>query len=388
MTSQQEDEASHSQPPPKKKQTRKRKRRRVCFDYDEDELSSAHVKDMIRDPSDIVRDRSHPAEDISSDDEGNDLQGPQPFWRPKKTRRGSPEDIIANLSYEVLFSRPNVADSGKLDPGLLEMWIDNTAPVRNQPLKIRLRGEAGEEQERDRAEQIVKEAAASELETNEEEQRRLEVDDVEITRQEGFQVEDEQRLSIEHPDDIQDKMQEDNIEEQNVFPNEEDVPLQFDDDDDQIQHNQHAIEEGPISFEDELDGMGSPTKSVGSNFSLGAVNDMQEEHDDESPRQERGEELVSAATKWHKHTVKVLDMLKRNIEDRNVPTDGDKDTDNQKDLSYDKLSYGVKRRTACGVFFELLQLKTWDFIELKQEESYCDIRISPGVRFHENPPTD
>jgi hypothetical protein len=100
------------------------------------------------------------------------------------------------------------------------------------------------------------------------------------------------------------------------------------------------------------------------------------------------DEYVSGQAPPETHVVAILDMLKRNIEDRNVPTDGDKDTDNQKDLSYDKLSYGVKRRTACGVFFELLQLKTWDFIELKQEESYCDIRISPGVRFHENPPTD
>jgi hypothetical protein len=38
------------------------------------------------------------------------------------------------------------------------------------------------------------------------------------------------------------------------------------------------------------------------------------------------------------------------------------------ELSYNKLSKGCSRHTAASVFFELLQLKTWDFIELDQDE--------------------
>jgi len=56
-------------------------------------------------------------------------------------------------------------------------------------------------------------------------------------------------------------------------------------------------------------------------------------------------------------------------------------------LSFDKLSSGVSRRTASSVFFELLQLKTWDFVELDQDESYEDITIAPGLKFNEDPPS-
>jgi chromatin segregation and condensation protein Rec8/ScpA/Scc1 (kleisin family) len=40
-----------------------------------------------------------------------------------------------------------------------------------------------------------------------------------------------------------------------------------------------------------------------------------------------------------------------------------------------------------GVFFELLQLKTWDFLELEQDESYGDILVAPGSRFDEEVPS-
>ena len=84
--------------------------------------------------------------------------------------------------------------------------------------------------------------------------------------------------------------------------------------------------------------------------------------------------------------MKVLGMLQRNMDGAEESEEGDAEKSNE--LSYDKLSYGTTRRTACGVFFELLQLKTWDFIELEQESSYGDIKITPGNRFSEKPPTD
>jgi cohesin complex subunit SCC1 len=149
----------------------------------------------------------------------------------------------------------------------------------------------------------------------------------------------------------------------------------FDEEDEQF-----AAQHYDSGFANDMEAMGSPS-SQRSEFSLGAVNDMEGDLDDE-PRQEQGEELASSSSKWHKHTVKVLDMLKRNI------AEDDEDKQKPQHLSFDKLSHGTSRRTACGVFFELLQLKTWSFIELDQSKSYGDIKITKGARFHENPPSD
>jgi cohesin complex subunit SCC1 len=54
-------------------------------------------------------------------------------------------------------------------------------------------------------------------------------------------------------------------------------------------------------------------------------------------------------------------------------------------LQFDQLSKNTSRRTAASVFFELLQLKTWDYIELDQDEPYGDITISAGPKFEEPP---
>jgi cohesin complex subunit SCC1 len=80
--------------------------------------------------------------------------------------------------------------------------------------------------------------------------------------------------------------------------------------------------------------------------------------------------------KWHKHTVKVYSMLKDNMA---APGEGPDEAGEEPKpgrMSYDKLSTGCSRRTAAGVFFELLQLKTWDYIDLDQDESYGDIKVS------------
>jgi hypothetical protein len=104
------------------------------------------------------------------------------------------------------------------------------------------------------------------------------------------------------------------------------------------------------------------------------VNDIVDDiiGDDDDPRQEVGDELVSSNSKWHKHTVKVFSLLKRSMAESE---DGSKPDQ----LSYNGMSKGSSRRTAAGVFFELLQLKTWDFIELDQDESYGDIKVRSFV---------
>jgi cohesin complex subunit SCC1 len=99
---------------------------------------------------------------------------------------------------------------------------------------------------------------------------------------------------------------------------------------------------------------------------------------------------MTTTTKWHKNTIKVFDVLKKNLmpipsndEDENEEVVGTK----QRTVSYNALSEGVSRRTAAGFFFELLQLKTLNYIELDQGESYGDIAISAGPKFMEDPPT-
>ena len=58
-------------------------------------------------------------------------------------------------------------------------------------------------------------------------------------------------------------------------------------------------------------------------------------------------------------------MLKRNMKSDDAEEDDEEgSTEKPSELSYKKLSAGCSRRTASGVFFELLQLKTWDFIAL------------------------
>ena len=98
------------------------------------------------------------------------------------------------------------------------------------------------------------------------------------------------------------------------------------------------------------------------------MNDFVTDADDEdAPRQGAGDQVVDSSTKWHKHTIAVFDILKKNMDVDNGGTEM---------LSFEQLVKGsVSRRTAAGVFFELLQLKTWDFVELDQDEPYTDILV-------------
>lgn len=119
-------------------------------------------------------------------------------------------------------------------------------------------------------------------------------------------------------------------------------------------------------------------------FSLGATNALDdvdfgdEVNDDEG---DPDEATTTTTSKWHKNTLKVFDVLKKNLA---PPADG---SAANLLVSYNDLSEGVSRRTAAGFFFELLQLKTLNYIELDQDESYGDIKVSAGVKFLEDPPS-
>ena len=377
------------------------KRRRIDIDNDGSELSTAFIKEMLRDTSDIVQqNRVHPADYIeeaeNDNGNGNDENNPNsnmPSYLIPRRRRMKhliSAKRIATLPYERLLARPNCADDGGVAPEILQVWEWNAARVMGKPFPYKMRGKAGEEQRRQRAEEMMKSAAAKEAQDEED----AEADDIEIGRQQDDKSlvgGNEGRLSMDIAE--QDETMEENGDGAE-FPQHEDeeFPLPFDQEEEEVPFP-HDEDETNAHFANDMPGMESPDKSEESQrseFSLGAVNDLEAELADE-PRQAQGDDLASSATKWHAHTVKVLSMLKRNMDaDTNENEDSDdSDSDGkEKGLSYDKLSYGTSRRTACGVFFELLQLKTWDFIELGQETSYGDIKITPGTRFAEGPPSE
>ena len=127
-------------------------------------------------------------------------------------------------------------------------------------------------------------------------------------------------------------------------------------------------------------------------FSLGATNEMDigagVDFDGAAADGENDYDASTTTTsKWHKNTVKVFEVLKKNL----ISPDGEENDDDmpkKEYVSYNTLSDGVSRRTAAGFFFELLQLKTLNYIELNQDESYGDITISAGVKFTESPPSN
>lgn len=344
--------------PKKPKRATRRRKRKVVVDNNNTELSSEHIKGMLRDTSDIVQqNRMHPADYVAKE-EDDDIS----FFRGRKRmRKTGRSEIIASLPYNRLFQRPCCADDGELHPDLLNVFLWNTARLRGEQLPFKLRGEAGQQQRLEQAEAAMKAAAAKEAEE----------EDVELARRDDdSRIDEHGRLSMDFPP---------GDKEEPEFPQhdeeEEDFAIPFDEEDEHLAAQQHDS-----GFANDMEAMDSPS-SQRSEFSLGAVNDMEGDLEDE-PRQEQGEELASSSSKWHKHTVKVLDMLKRNI------AEDDDDEEKPQQLSFDKLSHGTSRRTACGVFFELLQLKTWSFIELEQNKSYGDIKITKGARFHETPPSD
>ena len=138
---------------------------------------------------------------------------------------------------------------------------------------------------------------------------------------------------------------------------------------------------------------GRSQNSMESIFSLGATNEMDigggVDFDASVADGENDYDANTTTTsKWHKNTVKVFEVLKKNLISPDSDDNDDADMPKKEYVSYNTLSDGVSRRTAAGFFFELLQLKTLNYIELNQDESYGDITISAGVKFTESPPSN
>lgn len=144
-------------------------------------------------------------------------------------------------------------------------------------------------------------------------------------------------------------------------------------------------------------------------FELGAVNDLQDmadNHADASPSRSQGKSAASfslsvengydsrvTATnlqrQWHPHTVKVMAMLRSQFEEHDdgnrLDVSGKVGVEPKTSYKYITGASGGKkvgRRTAAGVFFEMLQLKTWDYIHVVQDAPYSDITVSKAAQFH------
>ena len=76
---------------------------------------------------------------------------------------------------------------------------------------------------------------------------------------------------------------------------------------------------------------------------------------------------------WHPNTIKVVGLLRDQL-------------DAAESLSFDAFTAGANKRSAVGVFVELLHLKTWDFVALDQPHAYGDISIAKAACFHDEVP--
>lgn len=360
---------------------RMKKRRKIVIDNNATELTSDHMKAMLRDTSDILLQNvphlaAWPGEDAVEEDGVGGYGGICP--------------ALQRLSTERLLARPCIGDDGGLAPELLALWSRNTSKITGKPgtqLPFRMRGERGEEQRGAVAEKLMEEEAEKPAAADEEGKGEDE-EDVEKARSQ--QVRD----SMDGPDV--------DMEEDGIDFGGSGQDIDFGDDDEQQKENAEDLET-PFDIQDEfstveykaddLEEDEMSVRSDRSSFSLGAVNDLEKElyemgaEANEEDRQAQGDELVSHTSKWHKHTVRVLSTFKRNMQSRNADDLDQEEMDKPTQLSYNKLSAGCSRRTAAGVFFEMLQLKTWDFVELNQDKSYGDITITPGLRFDEAPPS-
>lgn len=75
---------------------------------------------------------------------------------------------------------------------------------------------------------------------------------------------------------------------------------------------------------------------------------------------------------WSKRTEKMFQWLDNNFQD-------------QDEISYEAMVKGKKRRTAVGCFYELLVLKSHDFIQVEQPEAHGDIAISKTDKWDDVP---
>lgn len=238
-----------------------------------------------------------------------------PYEPPQAVYQTNEQLLDQHLPTLEKMARPSLADKGDLAPELITLWESHNGVLFGKAWPYALDEEEEEEPEAARG-------AAAEQEPKDEQQP----------------LEDDEAIPFDEDDQVP--------------PMDDDFPLE----DDQVP----ALDDSPQGGDDPNL---SDTNSV---FSLGATNGLDENEVDDN---------MTSTSKWHKNTVKVLNIVKNSLDRQDAVT-----------LQGDLFHHKVSRRTAAGAFFEILQLKTLNFIELHQDESYGEIVISEGPRFNEPPP--
>jgi len=394
--------ASTTKPPPRK---RRRKRRKVVIDNHETELTNDHIRTMLQHTDDIVAVMIHPASLWDEEDHRKDYktlaleerakqqleQQQQQQDGGKSKRKRKKKNGAKNNDPDAVpcLTRPFLADGSgpSLHPVLQRLWQDNYWKALGEPCPY-------QKQEAEDDDDKV-------------------VDDVEKVRRDARAEDDESTLGGEGSDlDVtKEKMDEENLSQSQLPEADFDFPTAVDDEEEED-------DDAPVpDFGDDDDETAALHKAGNDNdndndngdlLDLGMVNDMildsdedNDEDDEDANRQALGE-LSSSSTKWHKHTVRVFQHLKKCLHDPNnaganandadidIDADDASSTEPQPEsVGFDELTkHVVSRRNASSIFFEMLQLKTWDFIELNQDESYGSIAISAGVRFGEDAPNN
>lgn len=91
-----------------------------------------------------------------------------------------------------------------------------------------------------------------------------------------------------------------------------------------------------------------------------------------------------AACKWHPNTVRMCTLLRARMRKQGGGAAGPPSLSFAADVAR-----GARRTKAANMFWEVLQLKTWGFIEVAQAGpgAFPEIQISPGERFDDPIPT-
>jgi len=336
-----------SLPPPEQEPVRKRPRwaRRVVIDNDATELPSSHIREMLGDTSNITQPCFDPAG-----------IGAVPPEAEGRVRPGHADALM----------RPCAADGGALHPKLAAAWTVTMQGGARPPFRMRKSARMALAMKKRGREELAEEEEEEESRVTQPPEE-LEVAREEV-RAEGEEMEGQEfEPLLEDMEPVQEEF----------FGLSEEVNFG-------ISGENEDQPEGEGAFEMGVEGVGRPSISSDASvaFSLGHVNDLPDSPDRLDVSDLGGDASSGPAGRWHPHTVKVLRMLQRNIAAKTA--EGEKGgTD--KMLSYDELAKGCSRRTAAGVFFELLQLKTWDYVEIAQEEEFADIKVLPGPKFDETP---
>eukprot|EP00536_Pseudo-nitzschia_multiseries_P006601 jgi/Psemu1/324402/estExt_fgenesh1_pg.C_1430012 len=396
-----------------KPKKRRKRRRKVVIDNHETELTNDHIRGMLKDTDDIVIPMIHPASLWDEDDTGKDYRtlvrerrardegtnsNTNTNTRSNKRRKktvGFADGGAASISFSSSSSSSKGAGSHAAVPSLTRPFLEDAADRGGPALHPLLKGlwEENYWKALGKPCPYKRRSNKSDNHNDNDNDDEATADDVERVRRGAGHADDESTLASQRLDEF----------------NEAGYGLDFDD----REHEQRSVVStgGPrkqTTGDDDVDFPATMDDDDDEEEDVDApVPDFGEEEDDEEhltavAAERAGDDpldlgmaigdVASSSTKWHKHTIRVFSHLKKCLRDsnnNNSNADADTDADLPDTVRFRELTRNVvSRRNASSVFFEMLQLKTWDFIELEQEEAYGDIFISPGLRFGEEAPVN